>query len=490
MAQVFKTSRWLRPYESQNGHQIFIRVRMRSGAEFNIPVCDFVNNEKIPISVKKKYWEKGFIKGGQYHISLRDLNNLLSNVESNVKDALNELIERNITINTENIFKLTYINELTAEENNRRIASGEVIVDEQGGPFASQQEFIEFIDESNDPQYNELKKSLGLYRKVYILDYWDEFLMKYAPDSYNAPKYAIEDYIKKTDDNCKAYEFSSQWLQRFFAYVIKNGYSFKNDGTNRQPYTISTISKYKRHLFSFGDYLFTELKILNNQDYKRFKLIGTSKKQSLIKYKASPYINTQALYKKEFDLFFAYDFEDKDLGLARDMFVLQVWLGGLRKSDFFKLTQNNIQKDANGKFKIFFEQQKTADEVINPVNQNYVQPILEKYPAGLKLIPTVKLYHKLLRMAAKQAGLNRQLMFRDEVAKDDRATITWHPIYEKICNKWARNCTVSILAEEGYPDDRISKFTGHRDIEMIKHYKQIHGKDVDLMINAVKPETE
>jgi hypothetical protein len=50
------------------------------------------------------------------------------------------------------------------------------------------------------------------------------------------------------------------------------------------------------------------------------------------------------------------------------------------------------------------------------------------------------------------------------------------------------NCAVTILAELGYPDDRISKFTGHRDLEMIKHYKQIHQKEINIMMTEVKPE--
>ena len=230
------------------------------------------------------------------------------------------------------------------------------------------------------------------------------------------------------------------------------------------------------------------MKILNNQDYKRFSLKGTSKKQSLIKYKAEPYINTQALYKKEFDWFYGFNFDDKDLDFARDMFVLQVWFGGLRQSDFYNISENSLQKDPNGNYTISFEQKKTSDDVNNVVNQNYIKPILEKYPNGLYAFPKVKVYHELLRKAAKQAGLNRMLSFRNEIAKDNAATITWHPIYEKICNKWARNCVVSILAEMGYPDDRIAKFTGHRDLEMIKHYKSIHPKDVSLMMEAVKPE--
>ena len=84
--------------------------------------------------------------------------------------------------------------------------------------------------------------------------------------------------------------------------------------------------------------------------------------------------------------------------------------------------------------------------------------------------------------------MNRLLKFRKEVAKDKVATNEWYPIHQRICNKWARNCAVSILAELGYPDERIAKFTGHKDLEMIRHYKAIHKKDVDSMMEEVKPE--
>ncbi len=76
MAQAFKTLRWLRPYSSKSGQQVFIRVRMRNGFETNIPVYDYINHERLPISVKREYWNKGFVTGGNYHISVRELNSL------------------------------------------------------------------------------------------------------------------------------------------------------------------------------------------------------------------------------------------------------------------------------------------------------------------------------------------------------------------------------------------------------------------------------
>jgi integrase len=488
MARLFTTSRWLRSHGGKNGHQVFIRVRMHNGFVTEIPVYDYVNYAKLPICVKKEHWNKGHIMGGKYHIPTHEVNLLLAKVERNVRDSVNELTEKNIQIKRDNIIRLTYINEENAKENERKIASGEIIVNEDGGAFASQEEFKEFIADSDDPKFDTLKKAMGIYKKEYILDFWDDFIKDCAPNSYTAPRHAIEEYINNSGDNCKAVDFSAQWLERFFKHIIENGFSFRKDGKERKPYTITTVAKYHKHLTAFGDFLFEDLKLISNQDYRRFNLKKKAKKKSLIKYNPEPYINTHALYKKEFDWFYSFTFENKQLGVVRDMFILQVWLGGLRQSDFYGISDINFHRDSTGNYKVWFEQKKTDDDVLNIVNQNYLIPILEKYPDGFKEFPAVNEYNKLLKISAEKAGLKRELKFRREFAKDKEATIEWHPIYKKICNKWARNCAVSILAELGYPDDRISKFTGHRDLEMIKHYKQIHQKEINTMMEEVRPE--
>jgi hypothetical protein len=165
MARLFTTLRWLRRYGGKNGHQVFIRVRMHNGFETEIPVYDYVNHKKLPISVKKEHWNKGYVTGGRYHMTIRDLNSLLTKVEQDVKDAVNELVEKNIKIKRDNIIQLTYINEENALENERKIATGEVIVDDDGGAFASQDEFEEFIADSDDPKFDTLKKAMGIYKK-------------------------------------------------------------------------------------------------------------------------------------------------------------------------------------------------------------------------------------------------------------------------------------------------------------------------------------
>ena len=61
----------------------------------------------------------------------------------------------------------------------------------------------------------------------------------------------------------------------------------------------------------------------------------STKKQSLIKYKQEAYFNTHALYKKEFDWFYTFKFDDKQLEIERDIFIMQTWKGGLRQCDLY-----------------------------------------------------------------------------------------------------------------------------------------------------------
>ena len=60
-------------------------------------------------------------------------------------------------------------------------------------------------------------------------------------------------------------------------------------------------------------------------------------------------------------------------------------------------------------------------------------------------------------------------------------------MHEKISNKWARNCAVSLLVQEGYNDHYIKEFTGHTDEKMLRHYRDIHKTKVKEMLYEVKP---
>ncbi len=67
--------------------------------------------------------------------------------------------------------------------------------------------------------------------------------------------------------------------------------------------------------------------------------------------------------------------------------------------------------------------------------------------------------------------------FRYEYAKDDAPTIFWKPMCEEVSNRWARNCAVSILCDQG-----------HRDEKMLQHYRSVHKNVVVNMLENTTPE--
>lgn len=491
MKQPFQTSRRLRYKPSKHGHQVLIRVRRTNKKDIEIPVRDYVDKEPFSISVKKEHWNKGYVTGGKYHIPIRDLNLLMSQVEDDVKDAFNMLISQNIKINYENVLCLTYGHKEKDIIDKERIKNGELLVREDGGAFESEDDFLEFLERQDDPKYIELKKQAGILVKKYILDYWVDYMNEYAPDEYRVVRPSIQKYIERTDDNCLIKDFDSRWMRRYFTDIVENGYiTIKKGLETRHYYEVSTVEKYQKILCNFGKWLFEEKQLLDTEDYKRFKLRNPkSKKASLIKIKANPYKNTHALLKTEFDKLFYFTFESKADELIRDLFVLQTWFGGLRKSDFFELTQDNITIQGD-EVQVEFEQQKTDTKVVNMANKNYVTSILLKYGNKLPTFPSPNKYNIRLKKVFEKAGMKRKLPFRFEPANEKKAITEYYPMYKKISNKWARNCAVSLLVQEGYNDHHIKKFTGHTDEKMLRHYRDVHKIEVKDMLYEVKPKNE
>lgn len=488
MKVPYQLSRTLKRYESKNGRQVNIRVRSNLFNDIEIPVYDYVEGKQVSISVKTEHWKKGHVTGGKYHISLRELNFLLSEVEHSVKDAIYTLLNEKISPTRENILKLTYYNKEADIKDSEREKKGELTYREDGGAFESEDDFLDFLERQDDPKYIELKRKAGLLQRKYIMDYWDEFIETYAPNSYNLSKSSLVAYIQTTNDNCLADKFDSEWLKRYFVHIIENGYQKNVKGKMvTHYYEISSIKKYLKHLRAFGKWLFIN-KIISTEDYKRFDLKNVdSKKASLIKYKSNPFKNTHALMKSEFDHLFFFNFKNSSYDLIRDLFILQTWFGGLRKSDFFELTEDNVSVDSEGNFNIQFEQRKTESKIINPANQHYVIPILQKYNQRLPEFPSPNKYNKRLKEVFKAAGLNRKLLFRYEYINQKKPTEVYHEMHEMVSNRWARNCAVSILVEEGFSDHYIMEFTGHEDEKMLRHYRTVHKKEVKGMLDEVKP---
>jgi hypothetical protein len=487
MKQPFSISRRLRYTPSKHGHQVYIRVRGLTKSDIEIPVRDYVGDNFVTLSVQKKHWKSGFISGGRYHKSPRDVNTLMKLVEYDVIDAITTLLSENVKITYENVLKLTYAHEEQDIINEERITKGDLLVREDGGAFESEDDFLEFLERQDDPKFIPLKRKAGLLKRQYLMDYWDDYIDDCGVKSHKLIKSSLLRYIEKDDANIYATDFNDEWLKEYFVYTIKTGYEGKKDDKIvTKHYEISTIEKYLKILRSYGDYLFDE-GVLNNQNYKRFKLRNKKKGQSILKYKADPFKNAHALLKKEFDQLFGFRFADETLDSVRDVFILQVWLGGLRKKDFYSLSDSNFSIDSGGNIHVWFSQKKTMEDVMNPINRTYLEPIFKKYNNSLPKFPTQSKYNKKLKKVFEAAGLCRELPFKYEYAKDDAPTVIWKPMCKEVSNSWARNCAVSILCEEGHPDNHIKEFTGHRDEKMLQHYRSVHKTVVVNMLDKTIP---
>lgn len=227
MKVPYQLSRTLKRYESKNGRQVCIRIRSKLFPDIEIPVYDYIEGKKVPISIKSKHWNKGHAVGGKYHITLRNLNFLLDEVEYSAKDAIYTLLEQKITPTRENVLKLTYFSKEKNLIDIELEKKGKLIYREDGGAFESKDDFFEFIERQDDPKYIELKRQAGLLKKQYIMDYWDEFIQSYAPSSYNLTKSSIVKYIQTTNDNCPVEKFDSEWVKRYFTFIINEGYQKK-----------------------------------------------------------------------------------------------------------------------------------------------------------------------------------------------------------------------------------------------------------------------
>jgi hypothetical protein len=273
MKLPYHVSRTLKRYASKHGRQVMIRVRMTGGKDFEIPVYDHINSKKFPISIKEENWYNGTAMGGDYHISIDNINLLIDEIEKKIRSVLFILQHRKIEITRSKILHLSYSGPEQFKNDLHRKEADDLISKYHQGKFASEKEFFNFISNTDDSKYKDLKRDLGMYEKNYILDYWDDFIASHAQATYNHSKKAIITYINESGDDCIVTRYDENWLNRFFGYLIVHGYYRGKDDTQRIPYGTSTLVKYLRHMRSFGDYLF-EQKVITNQNYRRYKLEG------------------------------------------------------------------------------------------------------------------------------------------------------------------------------------------------------------------------
>ena len=176
------------------------------------------------------------------------------------------------------------------------------------------------------------------------------------------------------------------------------------------------------------------------------------------KYGTPYYLTTE-----ERDLLYNTDLHDnKEVELARDIFVFQCYIG-CRISDLFALTENNIVESENG-IAVHYIPSKTKEE--NPrVVKVYLAPtaieILNKYKGKTQnsifpFMTTGKL-NDLNRVGLKTAGIERVVTIVNPVTKQSEQ----HPICDVASSHMARRTFIGNLYKKVKDPNLVGKLSGH-----------------------------
>ena len=100
-----------------------------------------------------------------------------------------------------------------------------------------------------------------------------------------------------------------------------------------------------------------------------------------------------------------------------------------------------------------------------------VSDVLNKYPDGLPPFPELKIYREQLKEVAKHFKWDRIIEEPNTRLNPDTDTIK-HELQEVFSPLTARKTFINYLANLDLRDELIIQFTGHSNIEPLKHYKQ------------------
>lgn len=291
-------------------------------------------------------------------------------------------------------------------------------------------------------------------------------------------------------------EFSRSLIDTLIRFAISNGYKADNNKIGR--YKISVIKKLASSLRKYGDWL-DQNDFEINLNYARFKLISGSKKDAHIKYVEKDEVNVWAIYSDELKIIREYNFnkindsERKErLKKTRDLFLIDVYLGGLRIGNLISLTKKNFHSTSNGRYEVTFKASKTGEIITNTIPK-FALPLLKKYDFDLTdFFKYSQNYNEQLKEMAKEMELNRLITQKETYAHLDEPLRYQVPLYSIISSKAARKALISILYniydENGnrkYSLEQIADITKHS-MSAIKHYLDIKKDQTAKMLDDLE----
>lgn len=477
---------------------------------FELPII--INSE--PLVVNDSEYEKLKSK-------LSDERLLIFQTEIHIKSIITDLISRNEMVNSKIIQdKLQSINMQSEEDkklmewnkllkkNPDKGVDDELIIDELEqmnqviSDIATEQGFITDEDISNAFESIRFEKSrLKELTKIdkmslnerYRQNHFDKKSIiqvfgycwstqesngdPFVPDGYKSLVFHLADYIFNANNISRSIShFNDEWVRNFLKYCIKNGFpkirianytpfniideSAKFKEAKRQPYKVATFKKLVKHLKRYILILQKE-GLLNRQsiDYKTIEASDYLSRKTTINDTTRV---QHTLVPSELLALQKQKFENTEYTLARDMYLIQVFAGGLRLEELYT-PKLNIQGDFINIYRF-----KTKQHTKNPIF-NELKEVLQRYNYKIPNLLTREKYRLYLKQIAEIMNFNRKIESVGTTigVYNEVEIYTVKDIFKPYS---ARKTLVLYLCIKGFTREEIIEFTGHQDIKTLKYY--------------------
>ncbi|NLI71844.1 MAG: site-specific integrase [Bacteroidales bacterium] len=316
-------------------------------------------------------------------------------------------------------------------------------------------------------------------------------------------KNELDKVIKQKNTATDATSLANLTLTQFTQHLI-----------DTLPYKKSTLKSYKVVLRNLKDYekkhktvltyknadidfynLFvkylTDLGLAQNTIGTRIKIIKTILNKanergidvSLDYQKKSfskPKEETESIYLNETELSKMYNLSNlpKYLETVRDMFIIGSYTG-LRYSDLFRLTKDNITSDNT----ISLKTQKTERIVDIPIHTR-VKQIFEKYDYQLPKSISNQKYNEYIKEVAEKAEINEPITTQNRIKGMLVSSTT--PKYKLVTSHTARRSFATNAYLADVPVLSIMEITGHKTESAFMKYIKMSSKDNAMKLKSHK----
>jgi site-specific recombinase XerD len=314
-----------------------------------------------------------------------------------------------------------------------------------------------YLDERNNPKDTDFNK--------YLIAYIEGFIN-------SAPQRKNETGVLISFRTVQKYHTTLKHLIEFQESMYKRDIEFRDIDLSFYDRFTNFLIKKEMKPNTIGRYVATLKVFLNQatleglevrQDFKHKTFRATKEKVE------SVYLNDDELLS-----LYEYDLTDnKRLEKVRDLFVLAAWTGGVRYSDYEKITHKNIIKDSKGNYDLYIIQQKTKEKVVIPLNDRALT-ILEKYKGYPPMISAQNL-NDYIKEVCKMVGINDKIMMTET-----KGGVKSSKIVEKwalVATHTARRSFATNSILKGMDYETVANITGHKNMTTFKNYVKTTAKE-------------